>query len=89
MNVGSQRLLETAAQGNSTDLVGTADQVVESLLAYYDLGVRTFLIQGFNPLSDAIEYGHEIIPRLRAEITRRDLSTWVDRRAPKRAKEAR
>jgi alkanesulfonate monooxygenase len=106
-NVGSQRLLETAAlgkvvdqrlwteiaaltgaKGNSTSLVGTADQIVESLLAYHDLGVTTFLIRGFNPLRDAIEYGHEIIPRLRAEITRRDLSAWVDRRAPQRVEEA-
>jgi alkanesulfonate monooxygenase len=90
-NVGSQRLLETAAQGkvvdqrlwteiaaltgakgNSTSLVGTPDQVVESLLAYNDLGVTTFLIRGFNPLQDAIEYGREIIPRVRAEIALRD-----------------
>ena len=82
-NVGSQRLLETAAQGkvvdkrlwteiaaltgakgNSTSLVGTPDQVVESLLAYHELGVSTFLIRGFHPLQDAIEYGHEIIPRV-------------------------
>jgi alkanesulfonate monooxygenase len=82
-NVGSQRLLETAAQGaeiaaltgakgNSTSLVGTPDQVVESMLAYSDLGVTTFLIRGFYPLQDAIEYGREIIPRVRAEIARRD-----------------
>jgi alkanesulfonate monooxygenase len=92
-NVGSQRLLETAAQGkivdqrlwteiaaltgakgNSTSLVGTPDQVVESLLAYSDLGVTTFLIRGFNPLQDAIEYGKEIIPRVRAQIAQRDAS---------------
>jgi alkanesulfonate monooxygenase len=89
-NVGSQRLLETAAQGkvvdkrlwteiaaltgakgNSTSLVGTPDQVVESLLAYHDLGVTIFLIRGFNPLADAIEYGREIIPRVRAEVATR------------------
>ena len=93
-NVGSHRLLETAAQGkvvdkrlwteiaaltgakgNSTSLVGTPDQVVESLLAYSELGVTTFLIRGFNPLQDAIEYGREIIPRVRAEIARRDASS--------------
>jgi alkanesulfonate monooxygenase len=62
----------TGAKGNSTSLVGTPDQVVESLLAYYDLGVTTFLIRGFSPLQDAIEYGREIIPRLRAEIAQRD-----------------
>jgi alkanesulfonate monooxygenase len=90
-NVGSQRLLDTAAQGkvvdkrlwteiaaltgakgNSTSLVGTPDQVVESMLAYSELGITTFLIRGFYPLQDAIEYGREIIPRVRAEIARRD-----------------
>ena len=90
-NVGSQRLLDAAAQGrvvdkrlwteiaaltgakgNSTSLVGTPDQVVESMLAYSDLGITTFLIRGFYPLQDAIEYGREIIPRVRAEIERRD-----------------
>jgi alkanesulfonate monooxygenase len=45
---------------------------VESLLAYYELGVTTFLIRGFNPLLDSIEYGHEIIPRVRAEIAHRE-----------------
>lgn len=93
-NIGSQRLLETAAQGkvvdkrlwteiaaltgakgNSTSLVGTPDQIVESLLAYHDLGVTTFLIRGFNPLSDAIEYGREIIPRVRAAIAQRDAAS--------------
>jgi alkanesulfonate monooxygenase len=44
------------------------------MLAYSDLGVTTFLIRGFNPLQDAIEYGREIIPRVRAEIARRDAS---------------
>jgi alkanesulfonate monooxygenase len=62
----------TGAKGNSTSLVGTPEQVVESLLDYYDLGVTTFLIRGFYPLQDASEYGREIIPLLRAEIDRRD-----------------
>ncbi len=61
----------TGAKGNSTSLVGTPEQVVESLLAYHDLGVTTFLIRGFNPLQDAIEYGREIIPRVREAIARR------------------
>jgi alkanesulfonate monooxygenase len=64
----------TGAKGNSTSLVGTADQVVESLLAYYDLGVTTFLIRGFNPLEDAIAYGREIIPRLKQAVAERDQS---------------
>ncbi|MBB6251081.1 LLM class flavin-dependent oxidoreductase [Nitrospirillum iridis] len=62
----------TGAQGNSTGLVGTPEQVTESLLDYYDLGVRTFLIRGFDPLVDAIEYGRELIPRVRQAVAARE-----------------
>ena len=58
--------------GNTTALVGTPEQVAESLLAYHDLGVTTLLIRGFDPLNDAIEYGKELIPMVRAEVARRD-----------------
>ena len=58
--------------GNTTALVGTPEQVAESLLDYYDLGVSTLLIRGFDPLHDAVEYGRELIPLVRAEVARRD-----------------
>jgi alkanesulfonate monooxygenase len=58
--------------GNTTALVGTPEQVAESLLAYHDLGVTTLLIRGFDPLNDAVEYGRELIPLVRAEVARRD-----------------
>ncbi|MEI4488689.1 LLM class flavin-dependent oxidoreductase [Frigidibacter sp. MR17.14] len=58
----------TGAAGNSTALVGTPDQVVDALLDYWRLGVSTFLIRGFDPLPDAIDYGRELIPRLRAAV---------------------
>ena len=58
--------------GNSTALVGTPEQVAESLLDYYELGVTTLLIRGFDPLRDAAEYGRELIPLVRAEVARRD-----------------
>jgi alkanesulfonate monooxygenase len=61
----------TGARGNTTALVGTPEQVAESLLAYYDLGVTTFLIRGFDPLQDAIDYGRELIPLVRREVGRR------------------
>ena len=57
--------------GNSTGLVGTPEQVAESLLDYWDIGVSTFLIRGFDPLSDALAYGRELIPLVRAEVERR------------------
>ncbi len=62
----------TGARGNTTALVGTPAQVAESLLAYYDLGVTTFLIRGFDPLEDAIDYGRELIPIVRREIADRE-----------------
>jgi alkanesulfonate monooxygenase len=58
--------------GNTTALVGTPAQVAEALMDYYDLGVTTFLIRGFDPLNDAIDYGRELIPLVRAEVARRD-----------------
>jgi len=55
----------TGARGNSTALVGTAEQVADALLDYHRLGVTTFLIRGFDPLNDAIEYGRSLIPATR------------------------
>jgi alkanesulfonate monooxygenase len=57
--------------GNSTGLVGTPEQVAESLLDYWDLGVSTILIRGFDPLSDAIEYGRDLIPLVRAAVAQK------------------
>ncbi|RWQ73655.1 MAG: LLM class flavin-dependent oxidoreductase [Mesorhizobium sp.] len=62
----------TGAAGNSTSLVGTPDQVAEAMLDYYNLGVSTFLIRGFDPLEDAFHYGRDLIPRVRALIAQRD-----------------
>lgn len=61
----------TGAKGNSTALVGTPDQVAEGLLDYWNIGVQKFLIRGFDPLIDAIEYGREILPRVRALVAQR------------------
>ena len=62
----------TGAAGNSTGLVGTPEQVAEALLDYYDLGVSTFLIRGFDPLEDAVAYGADLIPLVRDLVARRD-----------------
>jgi alkanesulfonate monooxygenase len=70
----------TGARGNTTALVGTPEQVAESMLAYYDLGVSTFLIRGFDPLEDAIDYGRELIPLVRREISHREGHASVGRR---------
>ena len=96
VNVGSQRLLETAAQGyradkrlwtglaavggaqgNSTGLVGTPEQVAEAFLDYYDLGVDHFLIRGFEPLEDAIGYGRDLLPLVHELVAKRDATRAV------------
>jgi alkanesulfonate monooxygenase len=64
----------SGAAGNSTALVGTPDTVAQALLDYHDLGVTTFLIRGYDPLDDAIDYGRELIPKVRAAIAHRDAS---------------
>ncbi|MEJ0020769.1 MAG: LLM class flavin-dependent oxidoreductase [Acetobacteraceae bacterium] len=60
------------AQGNSTSLVGTPEQVADALLDYYKLGITTFLIRGFDPLEDAIAYGRDLMPAAKHLIARRD-----------------
>lgn len=56
----------TGALGNTSCLVGTAEQVADAVLGYYRLGVSSFLIRGFDPVTDATEFGRELIPRIRA-----------------------
>jgi alkanesulfonate monooxygenase len=62
----------TGGRGNTTCLVGTPEQVAEAMLRYYDLGVDSFLIRGFDPVADARDYGQELIPRLRTGAAARD-----------------
>jgi len=64
----------TGAAGNSTSLVGTPEQVADALLDYYDLGVSTFLIRGFDPLEDAIDYGANLIPLVRKLVAGRNVN---------------
>ena len=55
----------TGAAGNTTALVGTAEQVSESLLAYHKIGADAFIIRGFDPMQDTIDWGKELIPMVR------------------------
>jgi alkanesulfonate monooxygenase len=55
----------TGALGNTSCLVGTPEQVAEAILKYYTLGVDSFLIRGFDPFNDTIEFGRELIPRIK------------------------
>ncbi len=62
----------TGAAGNSTALVGTPEQVAAAMLAYYDIGISTLLLKGFDPLSDARAFGDELIPLVREGVKKRD-----------------
>lgn len=67
------------AQGNSTGLVGTPEQVADAFLDYYDLGIDHFLIRGFDPLGDAIQYGEQLLPLVRERVARRDAERAQER----------
>ncbi|MDB5616645.1 LLM class flavin-dependent oxidoreductase, partial [Tardiphaga sp.] len=67
----------TGANSNTTALVGTPEQVAEVFGDYYDLGVSHFLIRGFDPLIDAIDYGRDLIPRTRELIAQRSVTKEV------------
>ena len=56
----------TGALGNTSCLVGTAEQVAHAMLQYYRLGVDSFLIRGFDPFNDTVDFGRELIPRIKA-----------------------
>jgi alkanesulfonate monooxygenase len=62
----------TGALGNTSCLVGTPDQVAEAILEYYKLGVGSFLIRGFDPERDTVEFGQALIPLVRAGAARID-----------------
>ncbi|WP_454620234.1 LLM class flavin-dependent oxidoreductase [Bradyrhizobium cenepequi] len=67
----------TGANSNTTALVGTPEQVAEVFGDYYDLGVSHFLIRGFDPLIDAIDYGRALIPLTRKLIAERDATRGI------------
>ena len=67
--------LQFNRQGNTTCLVGTPEQVANALLKYYELGVHSFLLRGFNPEVDVTEFGRELLPRLRTGAALIDKAT--------------
>jgi len=56
----------TGALGNTSCLVGTPEQVARAILEYYKLGIGSVLIRGFDPFNDTVEFGRELIPRIKA-----------------------
>ena len=64
----------TGAPGNTSCLVGTPEQVADAILRYYRLGIPAgggpsdigyVLIRGFDPFNDAVDFGRELIPRIK------------------------
>ena len=72
----------TGALGNTSCLVGTAEQVADAVLAYYRLGISSFLIRGFDPVADTTEFGRELIPRIKAGAL--EVDTWATPVTPAR-----
>lgn len=64
----------TGGGGNSNALVGTPETVAAALLDYYDLGVRIFSARGYHLYDDAVDFGRQVIPLVRAEVARRELA---------------
>jgi alkanesulfonate monooxygenase len=62
----------TKGRLHATALVGTAQQVADALLGYYDIGVDRFLLNGFYTIEDARLFGKELIPMIRAGVADRD-----------------
>jgi alkylation response protein AidB-like acyl-CoA dehydrogenase len=60
----------TGAAGNSTALVGSPATVAAAMLDYYDIGVSTFLIRGYDPYEDLQGYG-EVISLVRDGVAQR------------------
>lgn len=55
-------------RGNNSVLVGTAEQIVDSLMDYHALGINRFLLRGPNLIEDARLMGEVLIPMFRAKV---------------------
>jgi alkanesulfonate monooxygenase len=64
----------SGARGNSTALVGSVETVAQAMLDYHDIGVTTFLIRGYDPFDDAVDYGR-LVPLVREQIAQREQQT--------------
>jgi alkanesulfonate monooxygenase len=74
----------TGAAGNSTALVGSPATVAAAMLDYYDIGVTTFLMRGYDPYEDVSGYG-EVIALVRAGVATRERQSGPPKAAGKTA----
>ena len=61
--------------GSATALVGSYDTVTAALLDYHALGFEIFGLRGYDFIPDAIEFGRNVIPQLKAEVAYREAHT--------------
>jgi len=55
-------------RGNNSVLVGTPDQIADSLMEYRRLGITRFLLRGPDQINDAPMIGGELVPELKRQI---------------------
>lgn len=60
----------TGARGASTALVGSHQTIADSILDYVDLGCELISIRGYDNLSDMIDYGRYVLPKVRAALSK-------------------
>ena len=66
--------LSTVCVNCGTAIVGTPQQVVDELLAYWGLGIDEFILSGFPHVEECVRVSQEVLPRLRAAIAQAEHS---------------
>jgi len=61
----------------SNCMVGTVDQITEMVLQYYDVGIRRFILAGYDPSSYPQEFGKVLLPKVRKEMAAREGSKKI------------
>ena len=47
----------------------------QAIVDYYQIGVESVLIRGFDPFNDTVAFGRELIPRIRRGVAQIDGDT--------------
>lgn len=62
----------TEGRLHAAALVGTAEQISDTLLQYYRIGVDRFLMNGFDTINDVRLMGKKLIPLIREKVAEED-----------------
>ena len=66
--------LSTVRVNCGTAIVGTPQQVVDELMAYWRLGIDEFILSGFPHVEECVRVSQEVLPRLRAAMAQAEHS---------------